>query len=124
MHFLIKKIVAQEAAARLSGASTGVIDGELVALQGGQPWTNGMQRAANTASQRDPPASIAVRRRFWTAAGQLAPNTAKAANKLLSMHASTAAAERNWSAWGRLYNNTLRNRLKVRVMLLLQLNCI
>jgi len=30
---------------------------------------------------------------------------AAAARKLMSMHATTAAAESNWSAWGRVYDN-------------------
>ena len=38
------------------------------------------------------------------------PLFATAANKLLSVHVTTAAAERNWSSWGRTYINT-RNRL-------------
>ena len=38
------------------------------------------------------------------------PLTATAAAKLLSMHATTAAAGRNWSAWGRKYSS-LRNNL-------------
>ena len=40
------------------------------------------------------------------------PLTAAAANKLLSAHVTTGAAERNWSAWGRTYINT-RNRLDI-----------
>jgi hypothetical protein len=35
---------------------------------------------------------------------------AAAANKLLSVHVTTAAAERNWYAWGRTYTN-IRNSL-------------
>lgn len=37
---------------------------------------------------------------------------AEAATRLLSCHATTAAAERNWSVWGRVYTAT-RNGLKV-----------
>eukprot|EP00983_Pelagomonas_calceolata_P036528 1133997-Pelagomonas_calceolata.AAC.1 len=71
-----------------------------------------MKREAEAGNKREPPATTRQRRRFWEAAKEMAPATAKAAFKLLSMHASTASAERNWSAWGRLYNNALRNRLK------------
>jgi len=35
-----------------------------------------------------------------------------AANKLLSAHAMSAAAERNWSAWGHIYT-PLRNILSI-----------
>ena len=39
---------------------------------------------------------------FWLSkAEKQFPLLAVAANKLLSAHATTAAAERNWSAWGR-----------------------
>jgi len=41
------------------------------------------------------------------------PSISAAAVKLLSLHATTAAAERNWSGWGRIYKNALRNRLTV-----------
>ncbi|KAJ9532156.1 hypothetical protein QJQ45_003952 [Haematococcus lacustris] len=43
------------------------------------------------------------------------PILAKAAQRLLSAHASTAAAERNWSVWGHTYHNALRNNLSVEV---------
>ena len=50
-------------------------------------------------------------RMFWaTKANQQFPLLATAAQKLLSAHVTTAAAERNWSAWGRTYTalcNTL-----------------
>jgi len=35
-----------------------------------------------------------------------------AANKLLSAHATSCAAERNWSAWGCIYTS-LRNSLGI-----------
>ncbi|KAJ9521542.1 hypothetical protein QJQ45_008836 [Haematococcus lacustris] len=41
------------------------------------------------------------------------PILAKAAQRLLSAHASTAAAERNWSMWGHTYHNALRNNFSV-----------
>ncbi|KAJ9530337.1 hypothetical protein QJQ45_000694 [Haematococcus lacustris] len=37
----------------------------------------------------------------------------KAAQRLLSAHASTATAERNWSMWGHTYHNALRNNFSV-----------
>jgi len=50
-------------------------------------------------------------RNFWlTKANKLFPLLAVAANKLLSAHATSCAAERNWSAWGRIYTS-LRNKL-------------
>ena len=50
-------------------------------------------------------------RDFWLSkAEKQFPLLAVAANKLLSAHATTAAAQRNWSAWGRTYDS-LRNRL-------------
>jgi hypothetical protein len=55
----------------------------------------------------------AKRLNFWnTKAAVKFPNVSKAAMRLLSMHASTAAAERNWSAWGRVYTS-LCNRLSL-----------
>jgi hAT family C-terminal dimerisation region len=55
--------------------------------------------------------SVVRRRRFWTEkAYKKFPILAAAANKLLSMHVTTAAAERNWSAWGRLFTSA-RNQL-------------
>ncbi|KAJ9507033.1 hypothetical protein QJQ45_004673 [Haematococcus lacustris] len=41
------------------------------------------------------------------------PILAKAAQRLLSAHASTAAARRNWSMWGHTYHNALRNKFSV-----------
>ena len=40
-----------------------------------------------------------------TKASQQFPLLATAAQKLLSAHVTTAAAERNWSAWGRTYTD-------------------
>ncbi|KAJ9519803.1 hypothetical protein QJQ45_013501 [Haematococcus lacustris] len=55
-----------------------------------------------------------ARRSFWKlqAAPQF-PILAKAAQRLLSAHASTAAEERNWSMWGHTYHNALRNNFSV-----------
>ena len=41
------------------------------------------------------------------------PFTTKAAQRLLSLHATSCAAERNWSAWGRIFSDKLRNGLAV-----------
>ncbi len=50
-------------------------------------------------------------RNFWlTKANKLFFLLAVAANKLLSAHATSCAAERNWSAWGRIFTS-LRNKL-------------
>jgi len=50
-------------------------------------------------------------RNFWqTKANKLLPLLVVAANKLLSAHTASCAAERNWSAWGRIYTS-LRNKL-------------
>jgi len=52
-------------------------------------------------------------RNFWlTKANKMFPHLAVAANKLLSAHATSCAAERNWSAWGRIYTS-LRNSLGI-----------
>ena len=52
-------------------------------------------------------------RNFWLyKADKQFPLLAYAANKLLSAHATTAAAERNWSAFGSTYT-ALRNRLTI-----------
>jgi len=52
-------------------------------------------------------------RNFWLCKTENKfPLLAVAANKLLSAHATSAAAERNWSAWGRTYT-ALRNRLSI-----------
>ncbi len=48
-------------------------------------------------------ASIGDRKKFWRDFFKFFPYTAKAAQELIGMHASTGPAERNWSAWRRLY---------------------
>ena len=50
---------------------------------------------------------------FWLCkAAKQIPLLSVAANKLLSAHATSAAAERNWSAWGHIYT-PLRNSLSI-----------
>ena len=52
------------------------------------------------------PSSPSYGRNFWQIkAERHFYKLAFAANKLLSAHTTTAAAERNWSAWGRTYNS-------------------
>ena len=59
-------------------------------------------------------APVAMRRRFWLRYKETYPLAAAAANRLLAVHVTTAAAERNWSAWGRMYDG-IRNRLSIEV---------
>lgn len=58
-------------------------------------------------------ASSSMRRGWWVRYGsQEFPIMAIAAKRLLSAHATTAAAERNWSSWGKVYVGS-RSRLKI-----------
>lgn len=58
-------------------------------------------------------ASSSMRRGWWVRYGsQEFPIMAAAARRLLSAHATTAAAERNWSSWGKVYVGS-RSRLKI-----------
>ena len=56
-------------------------------------------------------ASGSMRRKWWSSSQEF-PLLSQAANRLLSMHATTCATERNWSTWGRLYTKS-RNRLNL-----------
>ena len=74
-----------------------------LAEQGG--WSPGMQRVAEQCFR--PPGSgalippLTLRRSLYTRyATTNFPFLSAAAVKLLSLHATTAAAERNWSGWG------------------------
>lgn len=107
-------VLVQAAAARLSGASVEAVGEELMALDGGKPWNQGMKALASVSCDRQNVKSVSQRMRFWPAASPIAPNVSKAAMKLMSMHASTAAAERNWHMFSGLYRNALRANLKVR----------
>ncbi|KAJ9513357.1 hypothetical protein QJQ45_001389 [Haematococcus lacustris] len=107
---------------RLAGASLGAALRELNAFENAD-WNPAMKRRAQSMLQMQtlqqptqpgqpsftPIASIEARRAFWKlqAAPQF-PILAKAAQRLLSAHASTAAAERNWSVWGHTYHNALK----------------
>ena len=53
-------------------------------------------------------ATAVQRRIFWLRFRAPFPLCSVAANKLFSVHVTTAAAERNWSAWGRTYT-AIRN---------------
>jgi hAT family C-terminal dimerisation region len=56
----------------------------------------------------------ALRRGWWKMYASVKyPIMAKASERLLSAHATTAATERNWSAWGHMYSPE-RNRLQVK----------
>jgi hypothetical protein len=57
-------------------------------------------------------ADTAKRINFWQAKATQCPLFGKAAVRLLSMHASTAAAECNWSAWVDTYTS-LCNRVNL-----------
>jgi len=87
-------------------------------------WSEQMSAAGSIYKQRDYRAAEAkvqiyksskpvFMRMFWaTKASHQFPLLATAAQKLLSAHVTTAAAERNWSAWGRTYT-ALRNSLSI-----------
>ena len=87
-------------------------------------WSEGMMDAAKFLQKRDysaDPTHLQILqqnrpeyvRNFWSAKSDSKYNLLSvAANKLLSAHATTGAAERNWSAWGRTYIS-LRNRLNI-----------
>lgn len=58
-------------------------------------------------------ASSSMRRGWWRKFGRsFFPTMAKAAQILLSAHATTGAAERNWSAFGSAYTSS-RNAMSV-----------
>jgi hypothetical protein len=85
-------------------------------------WPSTMTDAGELLKQRDYKASPhkmqiltasrpSFSRNFWSAkASTQFPLLAAAAQKLLSAHVTTAAAEQNWSAWSRTYGS-LRNAL-------------
>ena len=103
-----------------SAAMTAEVSRELTELDMGD-WPSDMQDAADFLSKRnydaDPTVlqilrspSLAHARNFWLLkAASLFPKLTFAANKLLSAHVTTAAAERNWSAWGRTYTSLRAN---------------
>jgi hypothetical protein len=60
---------------------------------------------------RIPP--ITARKGWWGYMAKEFPWMATAAPGLLSLHATSCAAERNWSKWGLVFNDKLRNGLDV-----------
>jgi hypothetical protein len=59
-------------------------------------------------------AAVTTRKNWWLLhMSAKYPFIAKAACRLLSMHATSCAAERNWSAWGRTFT-ALRNTLSLK----------
>jgi hypothetical protein len=107
--------------ARITGSTTEEVEEELDDLDMGV-WDDGTAAAAKRLIKRVElkqrgniiikVADTAKRINFWQAKAAQFPIFGKAAVRLISMHASTAAAERNWSAWGRTYTS-LRNRLSL-----------
>ena len=106
---------------RLNGPATSkeAVMAELTELEMGDWDADMIKRAQYLAELRAPDdkdetkivvATVLQRRRFWLRFKVKYPLITAAANKLLSVHVTTAAAERNWSAWGRTYTN-IRNRL-------------
>lgn len=54
--------------------------------------------------------SIEQRRSFWSLyASKTYPLLARCAQRLLSMHVTSAASERNWSVWGNIYTKYRAN---------------
>jgi hypothetical protein len=103
--------------ARISGGTLEAVEEELGELMLGKMNTLAVS-AAKAAAKRvelstDQPGKptglqpVAVRKRLWSVALKgTYPLCAKAAERLMSLHVSSAAAERNWSAWKRLYDAT------------------
>lgn len=98
----------------MSSGSVEAVEKEMRELDLGDKWPPPMAALAQqqaAAGAKEVP--IVMRRNFWLRkASSHVPLTARAAARLLSMHATSAAAERNWSAWGRNYTS-LRNSLKM-----------
>lgn len=104
-------------------ATIDAVKTELQELDLGE-WSEDMAAAGSIYNLRDYSAAAAkvqickpskpvFMRMFWaTKASHQFPLLATAAQKLLSAHVTTAAAERNWSAWGRTYTS-LRNTLSI-----------
>ena len=104
--------------ARLSGGSEEAVKAELGKLEF-ETWDSNVQRAAQAMMQREmgPDGQqlvkpVTQRRTFWVKASKWWPLHAAAARKLMSVHATTAAAERNWSVWGHHYTK-IRNQLSL-----------
>ena len=104
------------------GATLAAVKAELDDLEFGA-WSETMQRHAAQLLKRKEVeedgrvklvvATVAQRRGFWRRYSDRFPLLTAATERLLSVHATTCAAERNWSAWGRTYTNN-RSRLGIK----------
>lgn len=107
---------SQELIARMSSASVATVRAEYENLandgipEGPASLLQAMTTATVTPGKPAVLAEVSKRRQFWghmaavnplNRAAPTYPCLAKAANTLLSAHATSAAAERNFSAWGR-----------------------
>lgn len=109
--------------ARVTKSSQEAVEAELLELETSK-WSEDMLRKARAGMKRTEvtkagghtavgAASVVIRRAFWLdTAAEKYPILATAADRLLSVHVTTAAAERNWSAWGRVYQAN-RNQLGI-----------
>ena len=71
------------------------------------------KKTKNEDTGRTQIAPVSSRQLFWTELGQRHfPTLSKICHRLLSMHATSCAAERNWSLWGQIYTKA-RNRLQI-----------
>jgi hypothetical protein len=108
-----------EELARLGEVSILTIEEELLLLDEGN-WekpmilhATGLLKALSAQDKDGKPVQVSMfrRRAFWSRfAVKMCPVISRVAERLLSCHASSSAAERNWSAWGRLYT-ALRSSL-------------
>ena len=81
------------------------------------PWSDQLAELASTImasvqvnEKKVMMASIEQRRSFWSLYGRKAyPLLARCAQRLLSMHVTSAASERNWSIWGNIYTKYRAN---------------
>ena len=80
------------------------IEGNLSTLMGREVLADGTIKMAD----------ISKRRAWWSKnACDRFPLLSAAAVRLLSAHATTAAAERNWSSWGKVFVSS-RSKLKIK----------
>jgi hypothetical protein len=109
--------------ARITGKPLEDVGRELVHFQLDK-WSDTLQQVADVVGEKtkvynaegelerittNPPA---MRRNFWTQTMPTFPILTSVAQRLLSLHVTTGAAERNWSVWGNVYTS-LRNRLSL-----------
>jgi hypothetical protein len=80
-----------------------------------ETWPSEMAKVGRVLMKQagQPLKSADMRRGFWrNKTHSQFPRWAAAANKLISVHATAAAAERNWSVWGRIYQ---KNRASLKI---------